>query len=182
LFRQIKSNGSGQFLAPVLPAGVYRVRVSKAGFATLQEDSIVVNVGATASVAAVLRVGDIAETVSVDGGSATIDPSNTRSWRTNFWCWNSPLPLLDSRGSELVAEPCALEANLRQIELIEFGLGIAEGLALDVHARIRWNPRSGHRRRSQPDAVNSSQQHQRTRQLQTGPEGVEGFASYRATA
>ena len=57
LVRTMKSSAAGQFLAPVLPTGDYRVRIAKAGFATQQQDGVVVNVGATASIATVLRCG-----------------------------------------------------------------------------------------------------------------------------
>ena len=77
LTRQVKSGPSGQFLAPVLPTGTYRVRVVKTGFATLEQNDVVVNVGATTSVAAVLRVGGVTETVTVTGMSAAIDPAQT---------------------------------------------------------------------------------------------------------
>ena len=76
LLRKMESNATGQFLAPVLPAGTYHLRVVKNGFATLEQDGIVVNVGATTNVPAVLRVGDVAETVTVVGTSS-IDPAQT---------------------------------------------------------------------------------------------------------
>ncbi len=74
--RQLMSGATGQFLAPVLPTGVYRVRVSKPGFATLQLDRIAVDVGGAASVVCALKVGNISETVAVVAAAA-IDPSQT---------------------------------------------------------------------------------------------------------
>ena len=47
LVRSMLSGSGGQFLAPVLPPGRYQLRVSKAGFTTLEQDDIVVNVGGT---------------------------------------------------------------------------------------------------------------------------------------
>jgi hypothetical protein len=76
LVRTMKSSGAGQFLAPVLPTGNYRVRIAKTGFATQEQDGVVVNVGATASVAAVLLVGDVAQTVTVNAASS-IDAAET---------------------------------------------------------------------------------------------------------
>lgn len=76
LTRKLKSNEQGQFHAPVLPVGLYRLEVAKPGFATLEQDGIHVEVGATANVSAVLRVGDVAETVTVTG-SAEIDPAQS---------------------------------------------------------------------------------------------------------
>ena len=76
LVRTMKSSAAGQFLAPVLPTGDYRVRIAKAGFATQQQDGVVVNVGATASIATVLVVGDVAQTVTVNAASS-IDAAET---------------------------------------------------------------------------------------------------------
>ncbi len=76
LTRQMTTGDSGQFLAPVLPTGSYRVKIAKAGFSTLEQDDILVDVGSTASIAATLKVGEMAETVTVKG-APPIDPSQT---------------------------------------------------------------------------------------------------------
>ncbi len=76
LARTMKSSAAGQFLAPVLPTRAYRVRIVKAGFATQQQDGVLVNVGATASIATVLVVGDVAQTVTVNAASS-IDAAET---------------------------------------------------------------------------------------------------------
>jgi hypothetical protein len=76
LKRELKSSDNGQFLAPVLPTGTYQVRVAKAGFATLEQDGVVVNVGATSTIVAVLRVGNVAESVTVTA-TAAIDTAQT---------------------------------------------------------------------------------------------------------
>src|SRR5438046_2747717 len=72
LVRKMVSGAGGQFNAPVLPTGVYKLRVSHAGFSTLEQNDIVVNVGSTATLVAVLNVGGVAETVTVEG-TALID-------------------------------------------------------------------------------------------------------------
>jgi hypothetical protein len=76
LTRQVKSGPNGQFLAPVLPSGVYRLRAVKEGFSTQELDGIVVNVGATSNVNVTLLVGGTAETVTVTD-TALIDPAKT---------------------------------------------------------------------------------------------------------
>jgi hypothetical protein len=77
LVRQLDSGPAGQFLAPVLPSGVYKIRVTKAGFSSLEKTDIAVSVGDTASVVLTLKVGDVAETVTVEAGAAAIDPTQT---------------------------------------------------------------------------------------------------------
>ncbi len=76
LVRQLVSGAGGQFAAPVLPPGTYKLRVTKPGFAALEESDIVVNVGGTATVTAALTIGGVSETVSVEGGAA-IDVTQT---------------------------------------------------------------------------------------------------------
>jgi hypothetical protein len=76
LTRSLKSGAEGQFLAPVLPTGGYKIRVVKPGFGAQEQDGVAVNVGSTTSLNIVLRVGDVAETVSVTS-TASIDPAQT---------------------------------------------------------------------------------------------------------
>jgi hypothetical protein len=74
LTRQMTSNEAGQFFAPVIPVGTYHLTVTKTGFAKLEQRGVQVEVGSTASIAAVLRVGDVSETVTV-ADTITVDPS-----------------------------------------------------------------------------------------------------------
>lgn len=76
LTRQVQTSESGQFLAPVLPSGVYKLRITRTGFSTLEQEGIQVSVGDTANLIETLRVGDVAETVTVNDTSA-IDPAKT---------------------------------------------------------------------------------------------------------
>src|SRR6478672_1323863 len=62
LVRSAASGSAGQFTAPVLPPGKYQLRVAKPGFSTLEQNDIVVNVGGTATLTAVLQVGAVSET------------------------------------------------------------------------------------------------------------------------
>jgi hypothetical protein len=76
LTRQVKSGENGEFLAPVLPAGTYRVRIAKPGFATIEQNGIAVDVGGTTNIVSTLKVGAINETVTVNA-TPVIDPSQT---------------------------------------------------------------------------------------------------------
>jgi hypothetical protein len=76
LVRQLKSNGTGEYLAPVLPTGVYKLRVVKTGFSALEQDGVAVDVGGTTNVISTLKVGEMTETVTVESGAA-IDPAQT---------------------------------------------------------------------------------------------------------
>jgi hypothetical protein len=76
LIRQVKSSATGEFLAPVLPTGTYKLRVSKQGFSTLEQSGIAVDVGAAANVQCVLKIGAVTETVNVNATLA-IDATET---------------------------------------------------------------------------------------------------------
>lgn len=76
LRREVKTGATGQFLAPVLPTGTYSVRVTKTGFAALEQDNVSVDVGATAYIVAALRVGNVTDTVTVTTARA-VDPAQT---------------------------------------------------------------------------------------------------------
>ncbi len=76
LTRQVKTGATGEFLAPVLPTGTYRVRIAKSGFTTLEEDAIAVDVGATTNLMSTLKVGLMSDTVTVNATPA-INPSQT---------------------------------------------------------------------------------------------------------
>jgi Carboxypeptidase regulatory-like domain len=76
LIRRAKSSDAGEFLAPVLPTGIYSLRVAKAGFSTLQQDGIEVDVGGATNVTCTLKVGEITETVTVNA-APEIDPAQT---------------------------------------------------------------------------------------------------------
>src|SRR5262245_58422001 len=77
LVRQLGTGEAGQFFAPVLPIGAYNIRVTKAGFAGLEQTGVAVTVGGVAAVTLHLKVGDLEETVSVQAAAETIDPSQT---------------------------------------------------------------------------------------------------------
>ncbi len=76
MVRRMATGTAGEFFAPVLPAGSYRVLVSKSGFAPHETTNVVVNVGATAALRTVLQVGETSQAVSVSD-TAIIDSAQT---------------------------------------------------------------------------------------------------------
>lgn len=77
LVREAMTTAAGTFSVPVLPPGAYQVKISKEGFASLEQDNIQVAVGGTATILATLRVGTVVETVSVVESAVLIDTTNT---------------------------------------------------------------------------------------------------------
>ena len=76
LIRNTVTGSAGQFTVPVLPSGRYTVRVEKQGFAILEQTSVVVTVGASASLIATLKVGSVSEVVTIES-KQTIETTKT---------------------------------------------------------------------------------------------------------
>jgi hypothetical protein len=67
LTRATTTNTDGAYLAPGLPAGTYDLSVTAPGFKTFQAKKIIVQVAEKARVEVTLQVGQVSETVSVEG-------------------------------------------------------------------------------------------------------------------
>ena len=67
------TDGSGSYAMPNLPTGPYRLEVSLQGFRTYVQTGIVLQVGATPTINAVLGVGSLEETVSVEAAAPLVD-------------------------------------------------------------------------------------------------------------
>jgi hypothetical protein len=64
------ANEKGQFRFPLLPAGEYVLDVQLSSFATYHEEHIPINVQGTLERTVVLKVGQITESISVQGGTS----------------------------------------------------------------------------------------------------------------
>ncbi len=71
--RTVVTEGSGTYLMPNLPTGPYRLEVSLQGFRTYVQTGIVLQVGGTPTINAVLGVGNLEETVSVEAATPLVD-------------------------------------------------------------------------------------------------------------
>src|SRR5712664_71606 len=63
--REVVSTGAGTFNVPSLPPGTYSVEVTATGFSRFLIEKVVVQVTETASVNAILAIGNVTETVTV---------------------------------------------------------------------------------------------------------------------
>src|SRR5437762_868871 len=77
--RSAVTDGQGQYRIIDLPPGTYRVTFTVSGFATLTREGIDLRSGFTATINAPLKVGDLAETITVSGQGPLVDVQNTRS-------------------------------------------------------------------------------------------------------
>jgi hypothetical protein len=71
--RTAVTDGTGGWVMPNLPTGPYRLEVALQGFRTYQQTGIVLQVGATPTINAVLGVGNLEETVSVEAAAPIVD-------------------------------------------------------------------------------------------------------------
>src|SRR5205085_12423294 len=70
--RALKSNVTGAFTAPFLPAGEYEVKSSMAGFRTLVRDATV-ETGATTTVDMHMQIGQSKDVVTVEAATSQIE-------------------------------------------------------------------------------------------------------------
>jgi hypothetical protein len=87
-----------------LPAGEYKVTVSLKGFQTLIQEKIIVDALSTVGVDLRLKVGNISETITVEGAPSQLDTSDARLGTTirNELYTNLPLVARPSPALALV--------------------------------------------------------------------------------
>jgi hypothetical protein len=71
--RTVVTDDQGNWVMPNMPTGPYRLEVSLQGFRTYEQTGIVLQVGATPTLNAVLAVGNVEETVSVEAATPIVD-------------------------------------------------------------------------------------------------------------
>ncbi len=77
--RSVVTNGQGRYSVQNLRPGTYEVSFRLAGFSGVKREGIVLNAGFTAPVNGELKVGAVAETITVTGASPTVDVQNVRT-------------------------------------------------------------------------------------------------------
>jgi len=79
--RSITTGADGAYLFDLLSPGTYEVTVTATGFQTFTETGVVLTAGFTATVNAALRVGQVSETVKVEG-NPVVDLQNVQTSTT----------------------------------------------------------------------------------------------------
>jgi hypothetical protein len=100
--RTLVTNQDGLYLASFLQPGPYVVTFSKPGFATLVRQDITVQVGQTATIDAQLQVSASAQTVTVTGEAAIVDPDKTDVSQVVSAGFVSNLPIAGRRWESFV--------------------------------------------------------------------------------
>src|SRR6266850_4606123 len=73
LVRSVVTDGSGSYLISNLPTGPYRLEVSLQGFRTYVQTGLVLQVGATPTINAVLALGALEEAITVEAAAPIVD-------------------------------------------------------------------------------------------------------------
>ena len=71
------SDGSGNFVFPSLPPGVYVITVTKTGFSTYKQQNVQVLLGSRVTLTTKLTVGTVAQTVEVADTAISLDVSSS---------------------------------------------------------------------------------------------------------
>jgi hypothetical protein len=74
--REVQTNESGLYSIPVLPPGVYTLKVEKAGFRAVERRNIEVLVGSSNRIDLNLEVGDVTTVVEIAGGAPVLQSEN----------------------------------------------------------------------------------------------------------
>lgn len=77
--RSVKTGSTGVFSITSLPVGTYNLKVTAAGFQTLEVQDIKLDVNATRRVDAHMTIGQLAETVSVEASAPLLNTENAIS-------------------------------------------------------------------------------------------------------
>src|SRR2546425_8921742 len=80
LSRNSKTDGSGGYVFPLLPVGSYNLSVEQTGFRKYERRNVLLQANENVGVDVALEVGNVQETVTVEGSAAQID---TRSATLN---------------------------------------------------------------------------------------------------
>jgi hypothetical protein len=102
LTRSLTTGEEGRFVFLLLPSGTYTVTTTKAGFATLVRDKIVVSVGQAVVLNLAMKVSGGEETVTVSG-TPTVDTSKTEVSNTLNETTISTTPILGRKFEDLLS-------------------------------------------------------------------------------
>ena len=86
----LRTNESGNFNAPYLTPGLYRITTTSQGFKRASQENVQVRIGETSEVNLQLQVGDVTEEVRSPPKRRCSPPPKPASarWSTSAACWN----------------------------------------------------------------------------------------------
>jgi hypothetical protein len=81
----------GLFTFPELPPGTYTLAITSQGFESYTQVGITVNVGSTATINAVLKIGSATESVTVTSDASQLQTESS-DILCNLWSWRRAIP------------------------------------------------------------------------------------------
>src|SRR5262249_12929347 len=75
--RSVTTDGRGQFTIINLPPGTYSVTFTLTGFSPVNRPGVDVSIGITANLSILMKVGNVAETITVNGETPVVDLQST---------------------------------------------------------------------------------------------------------
>src|SRR5258708_18998728 len=103
--RTVVSDGTGQYRITDLPPGIYELTFSLTGFSTVKREGLAVSGSGVTTANADLRVGAVAETVTVTAASPLVDTQSVRREGVLNNETLSTLPATRGYGSALATVP-----------------------------------------------------------------------------
>src|SRR5688572_23534352 len=76
------TGGDGRFVFLALPPGTYRLTLTLGGFATHVQEDVPLTVGQTVTLPVAMKVGGVAETITVSGGTPVVETTRTSAATT----------------------------------------------------------------------------------------------------
>src|SRR5204863_6348235 len=112
--RTAVTDGTGQYRIESLQPGAYSVTFTLAGFSTLKRDDVVLSGTGVIKIDADLKVGGVAETVTVAGETPVVDVSSTKTAVTLDNETMRNLPAVRSYSYVLTAVP-GIQSNITDV-------------------------------------------------------------------
>jgi hypothetical protein len=163
--RVTTANDQGYFVVPTLKPGAYQVTVAISGFATFQSPQIVVEVGQTARVDAVMKLESVTENVEVQAGGVAVDTTQMSVGGVVNLKQINELPL-NGR-------------NYLELAQLQPGVEIQEGRAFDPtksrYTGVSVGSRNGREARITIDGVDAVDEHVGTTTLNISQDGIQEF-------
>jgi carboxypeptidase family protein len=136
--RTATSDAAGQYRIESLQPGTYTVTFTLTGFATLKRDDVIVSGTGVVKIDAEMRIGNVAETVTVTGESPLVDVQSTRRAITLDNETMRSLPSVRSYSYLLTAVP-GLQPNITDVNTgpvfaifpVHGGRGVESRLTVD---------------------------------------------------
>jgi hypothetical protein len=121
--REAVSQASGGFVVPLLPPGVYRVEIAKAGFKTTVRPGLEINVTETARLDITLDVGAVQEQVTVTTETALLQTESSALGRVTDRQLVNDLPLVTRNYTQIVTLSPGIAANVTNASDLGRGAG-----------------------------------------------------------